>query len=85
MSIRTVDHAPASESAAAATGVDDHVYDLVLVLQQALEDTIRYRNAASDADEQGDDELAKFFLKLCEADRRIVDEAQRLLKERLPA
>jgi hypothetical protein len=65
------------------TGVDDPDYDLVLVLQQALEDCFRYQHFAADAAERGDDELAGFFTELADSDRDIARRAKRMLLARL--
>ena len=65
------------------TGVDDPDYDLVLVLQQALEDCFRYQHFAVDAAERGDDELAGFFTELADADRDVARRTKRMLVDRL--
>jgi hypothetical protein len=68
-----------------ATGLPDHVYDLVLLLQQAASDVVRYAAFASDARQAGDTELAAWFEELADNDREIVDRASTMLRERLPA
>jgi hypothetical protein len=65
------------------TGIDDPDYDLVLVLQQALEDCWRYQWFAKDARARGDDEVADFFDELGESDRDIAQRAKKLLLARL--
>ncbi len=65
------------------TGVPDHVYDVVLVLQQALADCYRYQRFADDAREAGDDELVALFEELAESDREIADRLKPLLTARL--
>ena len=67
----------------ALTGTPDHVYDLVLVLQQALEDCVRYAAFARDADAAGDHELADWFRELSADDRQLSERAKGLLRERL--
>ena len=67
----------------ARTDTPDHVYDLVLVLQQALEDCVRYAAFARDAEGAGDDELAGWFRGLSDSDRDIAARAKQLLRERL--
>jgi len=65
------------------TGVDDPDYDLVLVLQQALEDCFRYQHFAADAAERGDQELVAFFTELADSDRDIAARAKAMLATRL--
>jgi hypothetical protein len=64
------------------TGEGDVVYDLVLVLQQALEDCHRYQCFARDARAAGDDEVAAFFAELASSDRDIAQRAKALLLAR---
>ena len=66
-----------------ATGTPDALYDLILVLQQALEDCVRYQHCADDARREGDDELAGFFDELAQSDAEISQRAQGLLRDRL--
>jgi hypothetical protein len=65
------------------TGLPNHVYDLVLLLQQAAEDVVRYEAFAGDAREAGDDELARWCDELADSDREIVARARRMLVTRL--
>lgn len=65
------------------TGLPNHVYDLVLLLQQAAEDVVRYEAFADDAREAGDDELARWCGELADSDREIVARARRMLGARL--
>jgi hypothetical protein len=67
----------------APTGFDDPDYDLILVLQQALEDCYRYQHFAADARERGDDELVDFFTELADSDRDIAARAKRMLVARV--
>lgn len=75
--------APCSPSA--PTGTPDSLYDLILVLQQALEDCVRYQHFAADARNDGDEEIPAFFEELGGSDRDIAERAKRLLAARLPA
>jgi hypothetical protein len=79
------DHAGTRAAAAARTptGLPDHVYDLVLLLQQAAEDVVRYTAFAVDARAAGDDELAAWCEELAGSDREIVARAGRMLRQRL--
>jgi hypothetical protein len=67
----------------APTGVDDPDYDLILVLQQALEDCFRYQHFAADAEERGDRELVEFFTELADSDREIAARAKQMLFDRM--
>ena len=67
------------------TGLPNHVYDLVLLLQQAASDVVRYAAFADDARAAGDDELASWLEELADSDREITARASRMLRERLPA
>lgn len=71
--------APRSTHAA----LPDHVYDLVLLLQQAFQDTIRYEAFRRDAVMAGDNELADWMAELAESDRRASMKALELLRSRL--
>ena len=66
-----------------ATGLPDHVYDLVLLLQQAASDVVRYEAFAADAKAAGDMELAEWLGELADGDREIVDRARTMLAARL--
>jgi hypothetical protein len=65
------------------TGLADHVYDLVLLLQQAASDVVRYERFAENADAAGDDELATWLRELADSDREIVARARTMLVARL--
>jgi hypothetical protein len=65
------------------TGLPNHVYDLVLLLQQAASDVVRYSAFADDAREADDDEMAEWLEELADSDREIVERAKAMLVERL--
>lgn len=65
------------------TGVADHVYDLVLLMQQACEDVVRYERFAEDADRAGDEDLSDWLRELADSDREIAARARDMLKQRL--
>ncbi len=67
----------------ASTGTPDAIYDLILVLQQALEDCKRFGCFANDARDESDAELADFFQELGDSDEEIAERAKSLLVERL--
>ena len=66
------------------TGLPNHVYDMVLLLQQAASDVVRYSAFADDARAAGDQEFADLCEELADSDREIVTRASRMLAERLP-
>jgi hypothetical protein len=65
------------------TGTKDPHYDLILVLQQALEDCHRYQCFADDARADGDAELVELFEELAETDRKLAERLKPLLVARL--
>jgi len=73
----------ASTSEGVSTGFDDVSYDLILVLQQALEDAHRYACFAIDAHRAGDPEVAAFFEELAASDREIAGRAWSLARARV--
>lgn len=66
------------------TGTPDHVYDLIVTLQRALEDAWRFTHFTGDAKAAGDNELADFFRELADSDRDIAVRCQALLHSRTP-
>jgi hypothetical protein len=65
------------------TGLPNHIYNLVVLLQQAAEDTVRYEAFAEDARAAGDDELATWCEQLADSDREVLSRARRMLAARL--
>lgn len=65
------------------TGVSNSTYDLVVLLQQALEDCERYQHFARDARSDGDEDLASFFDELALNDHSVAARARLLLAARL--
>lgn len=65
------------------TGVSDSTYDLVVLLQQALEDCKRHQLFARDARADGDDDLACFFDEMALNDHGVAARARHLLAVRL--
>jgi len=68
-----------------ATGTPNTIYDLSSVLFHALEGGASYDQYIRDAEEEGDEELATFFIQVRDEDSMRADEAQRLLAERTSA
>lgn len=67
------------------TGTTDPDYNLILVLQQALEDAYRFECFAEDARRAGDDELVDLFDELSTQDRELADRLKGMLAKRLHA
>ena len=67
-----------------ATGTANTIYDLSSVLFHALEGGASYDTYIDDAEREGGEELAEFFRRVRDEDRKRADEAQRLLAERTP-
>lgn len=69
--------------AGADSGVKDKNYDLITVLQLCLEHVWRLEQYAADAEQQGDQDLAKLFRGMQEHSRRGGDQCKELLRSRL--
>src|SRR5919107_902290 len=67
-----------------ATGTPNTIYDLSSVLFHALEGGASYDTYIEDAEREGDQELADFFIQVRDEDSMRADEARRLLAERSP-
>ncbi len=65
------------------SGVKDKNYNLITILQLCLEHVWRLEEYASDAEKEGDDELASLFRRMQEHSRKGGDECKRLLGQRL--
>jgi hypothetical protein len=65
-----------------ATGTPNTIYDLSSVLFHALEGGASYDTYIEDAEREGDQEIAAFFIQVRDEDAMRADEAQRLLAER---
>jgi hypothetical protein len=65
------------------TGTSDPDYNVVLVLQQALEDCYRYQCFAEDARRADDGELVALFEELAEQDRELAGRVKSILARRL--
>jgi hypothetical protein len=65
------------------TGTQDVHYNLISVLYHTLQGAETSVQYVSDAEESGDEELAKFFRDVQEEDRRRAERAKTLLGQRL--
>jgi hypothetical protein len=79
-----MDNVTGDGSGERATGTPNTIYDLSSVLFHALEGGASYDTYIDDAEREGDEELAEFFRRVRDEDRKRADEAQRLLAERTP-
>lgn len=64
-------------------GMGSSTYDLVVLLQHAIEDCERYQRFARDARADDDEELASFFDELALNDHGVASRARHLLAARL--
>lgn len=67
----------------AQTGTSDKNYNLVSVLYHALTANDTYRQYISDAEADGDTELAEFFREVQQQQNALGEQAKELLKQRL--
>jgi rubrerythrin len=65
------------------TGTDDVHYNLISVLYHTLQGAETAAQYMSDAQESGDEEVARFFRQVQEDDRRRAEQAKALLGQRL--
>jgi hypothetical protein len=65
------------------TGTQDAHYNLISVLYHTLQGAETSVQYVSDAEESGDEELARFFRDVQEEDRRRAERAKTLLGQRL--
>lgn len=65
------------------TGTQDVHYNLISVLYHTLQGAETSVQYVSDAEESGDEELARFFRDVQEEDRRRAERAKMLLGQRL--
>jgi hypothetical protein len=65
------------------TGTQDVHYNLISVLYHTLQGAETSTQYVSDAEESGDEELARFFRDVQEEDRRRAERAKTLLGQRL--
>lgn len=73
----------ATATARPQSGTKDKNYDLITVTQLCLEHVWRLDQYASDAEREGDDELARIFRAMQEHSRKGAETCKKLLVERL--
>jgi rubrerythrin len=65
------------------TGTKDKDYNIIWFTEQCLSNVLRLESYASDAERDGDSDLAEFFRRAQEASRRGAEQGKDLLKKRL--
>ena len=65
------------------TGASDKTFNLVSVLYHALEAASTHGQYVSDAEQNGDSELADFFREIQQHHQQLAERAKGLLKQRL--
>ncbi|MFC8619165.1 hypothetical protein ACFT9M_22470 [Micromonospora purpureochromogenes] len=63
--------------------VKDKNYDLIHILQMSLDNIYRMDTYIADAEQRGDSELATWFRKIQENNRKAGDQAKQMLMTRL--
>lgn len=63
--------------------VKDRTYALITVLQESLENVWQMEEYAQDAEREGDQELAEWFRKIQENNRKAGDQGKQLLVQRM--
>jgi hypothetical protein len=65
------------------TGTKDKDYNLIWFTEQCLNNVLRMEEYASDAERDGDDELAEFFRRAQGESRKGAEQGKALLSKRL--
>jgi len=63
--------------------VKDKNYDLIRTLQMSLEHVYRMETYIADAEQRGDSELADWFRKIQDNNRRAADQCKQMLMARM--
>jgi hypothetical protein len=66
-----------------ASAAKDKTYNLLTVLQESLNNVWMLENYIQDAESAGDEELAKWFRRIQENNRKAGEQGKQLLKDRL--
>lgn len=74
-----------TDSSQGNTGTGDVTYNLVSILYHALQAAETHDQYIGDAEESGDQDLAKFFREVKDENTRRADRAKQLLAKRLTA
>jgi rubrerythrin len=68
---------------AQATGIKDESYNLISILYHALQGAETYNQYIADAEQAGDNELARFFRDVQEQEKQRAEQAKKLLAQRI--
>ena len=68
---------------AQATGIKDESYNLISILYHALQGAETYNQYIADAEQAGDNELARFFRDVQEQEKQRAERAKKLLAQRI--
>jgi len=72
-----------TDEAGQVTGIKDKHYNIVWFTEQSLSNALRLETYISDAERDGDDELAEFFRKAQADSRKGGEQGKKLLAARL--
>ena len=67
------------------TGTKDKDYNIIWFVEQCLNNALRLETYISDAEREGDSELADFFRRAQGESRKGADQGKNLLRERIAA
>jgi hypothetical protein len=66
-----------------ATGMPNHLYDLVSIMYHAMKSGATNQGYIQDAQQAGDNDLLQFFQMVQQEDRQRVQRAQQLISQKL--
>ena len=72
-----------AEETGQTTGTKDKNYNIIWFTEQCLSNVLRMEEYASDAERDGDSELAEFFRRAQRESQKGAEQGQKLLKSRL--
>ena len=75
--------ASASQETGQVTGTADKDYNIIWFTEQCLSNVLRLEQYISDAERDGDSDLAEFFRRAQGASRKGAEEGKALLRQRL--
>jgi hypothetical protein len=75
--------ATASQETGQVTGTADKDYNIIWFTEQCLSNVLRLEQYISDAEREGDSDLAEFFRRAQGASRKGAEEGKTLLRQRL--
>jgi hypothetical protein len=72
-----------AEETGSVTGTKDKDYNIIWFTEQCLSNVLRLESYASDAERDGDNELAEFFRRAQGESRKGAEQGKAMLKSRL--